>query len=72
MEYSTTVTHAALVARLRAAKRPFLTTHFKPDGDAMGSVLALARAITKLGYTIEPCAVPVASAGQPVTGVSSK
>lgn len=29
-------------------------------------------AITKLGYTIAPCAVPVASAGQPVTGVSSK
>ena len=31
-----------------------------------------ARAITKLGYTIEPCAVPVASASQPATGVSSK
>ena len=31
-----------------------------------------ARAITKLGYTIEPCAVPVANAGQPATGVSSK
>ena len=30
------------------------------------------RAITKLGYTIEPCAVPVASASQPATGVSSK
>ena len=29
-------------------------------------------AITKLGYTIEPCAVPVASASQPTTGVSSK
>jgi copper chaperone CopZ len=31
-----------------------------------------ARAITKLGYTIEPCAVPVASASQPASGVSSK
>ncbi|HAQ67185.1 MAG TPA: hypothetical protein DCR70_05490 [Phycisphaerales bacterium] len=31
-----------------------------------------ARAITKLGYTIEPCAVPAASATQPATGVSSK
>ncbi len=30
------------------------------------------RAITKLGFTIEPCAVPVASASQPTTGVSSK
>ena len=53
MEYSTTVTHAALVARLRAAKRPFLTTHFKPDGDAMGSVLALARALRSLGTTVD-------------------
>ena len=31
-----------------------------------------ARAITKLGFTIEPCSVPVASASQPTTGVSSK
>lgn len=31
-----------------------------------------ARAITKLGYTIAPCAVPVASASQPASGVSSK
>ena len=30
------------------------------------------RAITKLGYTIEPCAVPADSTTQPVTGVSSK
>jgi nanoRNase/pAp phosphatase (c-di-AMP/oligoRNAs hydrolase) len=40
MTYETTVTDAQLVARLRAAKRPFVTTHFKPDGDALGSVLA--------------------------------
>ena len=30
------------------------------------------RAITKLGYTIAPCAIPAAGATQPVTGVSSK
>ena len=30
------------------------------------------RAITKLGFTIAPCAVPVAGATQPATGVSSK
>jgi len=30
------------------------------------------RAITKLGYTIAPCAMPAAGATQPVTGVSSK
>lgn len=30
------------------------------------------RAITKLGFTIAPCVVPVAGASQPATGVSSK
>jgi copper chaperone CopZ len=30
------------------------------------------RAITKLGFTITPCAVPAAGATQPATGVSSK
>ena len=30
------------------------------------------RAITKLGFTIAPCAVPVTDATQPATGVSSK
>lgn len=53
MDYVTTVTHAELVARLRAAKRPFITTHFKPDGDAIGSVLALARALRSLGSTVD-------------------
>ena len=53
MQYATTVTHARLVARLRAAKRPFVTTHFKPDGDAMGSVLALSRALRTLGAEVD-------------------
>jgi copper chaperone CopZ len=30
------------------------------------------RAITKLGFTIAPCAVPVTGTTQPATGVSSK
>jgi phosphoesterase RecJ-like protein len=47
--YASTVTHAELAARLRAAKRPFVTTHFKPDGDALGSVLALGRALRAAG-----------------------
>lgn len=53
MDYTTTVTHAELVTRLRAAKRLFITTHFKPDGDAMGSVLALSRALRSLGMTVD-------------------
>ena len=49
MAYASTVNHAQLAARLRASRRPFLTTHFKPDGDALGSVLALGRALRALG-----------------------
>ena len=49
MAYDSTTTHAALAARLRAARRPFVTTHFKPDGDAVGSVLAMTRALRHLG-----------------------
>ena len=53
MTYETTVTDAELVARLRAAKRPCITTHFKPDGDALGSVLALSRALRALGAEVD-------------------
>jgi phosphoesterase RecJ-like protein len=53
MAYESTTTHAALAARMRAAKRPFVTTHFKPDGDALGSVLAVARALRSLGADVE-------------------
>ena len=45
MAYDSTTTDAALAARLRAARRPAVTTHFKPDGDAVGSVLAMTRAL---------------------------
>ena len=53
MSYASTVTHAELAGRLRAAKRPFVTTHFKPDGDALGSVLALGRALRALGAEVD-------------------
>lgn len=33
----------ALLDALRAARRPFLCTHIYPDGDALGSTVALAR-----------------------------
>lgn len=35
--------------RLLAHERYFITTHLRPDGDAIGSQLALARFLTKLG-----------------------
>ncbi len=45
----TNATPAEVAARLLAARRIMLTTHAKPDGDAIGSVLALARACRAAG-----------------------
>ncbi len=42
-----------LAARIRTAKRIFVTTHAKPDGDALGSVLAVVRAAQALGIHAE-------------------
>lgn len=51
--YATTATHAAVANRLRQAKRPFITSHWKPDGDALGSVLMAARALRALGANVQ-------------------
>ncbi|MBX3355927.1 MAG: DHH family phosphoesterase [Phycisphaeraceae bacterium] len=40
---------ARAAARLRSAKRVVVTTHVKPDGDAIGSVLAILRMVRRLG-----------------------
>lgn len=40
----------ALRARLRAPRRVVITTHHNPDGDALGSSLALAAVLEKLGH----------------------
>ena len=53
MTYRSTVNHAQLAALLRGARRPFVTTHFKPDGDALGSALALGRALRALGAEVD-------------------
>ncbi len=53
MSYATTATHAAIAQRMRAAKRPLVTSHWKPDGDAMGSVLMVARALRALGADVQ-------------------
>lgn len=42
--YLSTATPAELAARIAAARSLVVVTHAKPDGDAMGSVLALVRA----------------------------
>jgi phosphoesterase RecJ-like protein len=46
MTYESTATLEELATRIRAAKTIVCTSHEKPDGDAMGSVLALVRALS--------------------------
>jgi phosphoesterase RecJ-like protein len=65
--YTSNTTVAEVARRLRGAPRVALTTHHRADGDAIGSVLALARALHALGrqahiYTIgrpEPNVAPL-------------
>ena len=60
MHYATNTTIDALARELREAKRVLVTTHQKPDGDAMGSVLAVVRACVAAGvhaegWVVDPC-----------------
>lgn len=60
MHYVTNTTIDALACEIRAARRVLVTTHQKPDGDAMGSVLAVARAciaagVYAEGWVVDPC-----------------
>ena len=43
-DYVSNTTFDEIAARLAAAQRVLLTTHVKPDGDGIGSALAMARA----------------------------
>jgi phosphoesterase RecJ-like protein len=51
--YESNVTVARLAERIRGARHVLVTTHAKPDGDALGSVLAIVRAATSLGIRAE-------------------
>ena len=51
--YSTTSTPRHIADRLVNAKRVLITSHDKPDGDAIGSVLALARALRQRGRVVD-------------------
>jgi len=48
-EYRSTISIGDIAALLNAAKRPLLLSHAKPDGDALGSLLALHRACANQG-----------------------
>lgn len=56
--FTTNATLADIAARLKSAKSVALLTHSKPDGDAVGSTLAVARALTRLGLNATPIYLP--------------
>ena len=51
--YETNTTVEAIADRLRSARTVLITSHEKPDGDAIGSCAALARALRSLGIEVE-------------------
>jgi len=52
-EYVSTCDAKAIVSWLKKSKRVVVTTHTKPDGDAVGASLAIARAIERAGGEAE-------------------
>lgn len=51
--YETNATLERLGKRLRAARRAIVVSHSKPDGDALGSILAVVRACGAMGVASE-------------------
>ncbi len=69
--YTTTTTVAAIVTRLLGAKKVLVLTHSKPDGDALGSTMALVRALVSKGIAASAVYVgPVPRWGPLVVGRS--
>ena len=60
-EIHTNTTLEEIVKQIKNADRIVLTTHVKPDGDAFGGTLALARMINRLGKHGEIWHVPPAN-----------
>ncbi len=56
--YQSNITLAQAADKLRAATNILLVTHAKPDGDAYGSVVALAAALAAMGKHVEPWLMP--------------
>ncbi len=56
-DYVSNTTLDQIAARFRDAQRIIVTTHVKPDGDALGAVLALSAALRIEGKHVEPCVV---------------
>ena len=52
--YTSTTDASKAAEMLRRAGRVAVITHWKPDGDAMGSLLAISRALRAIGTDVQP------------------
>lgn len=69
MSYESNTTMQAVAELLKTARRVRVTTHAKPDGDAMGCVIALTRALELAGVQAEGVvAGPVAKSVGSIAG----
>ncbi len=57
-EYASTMTLDQAATLIRQSPRVVVTTHAKPDGDAMGSVLALTESLRAGGKTVRGWLIP--------------
>ena len=57
-QWATSIDIPAIASRLRGARRVAILTHTKPDGDAIGSTLALARTLARIGVDATPFYLP--------------
>ncbi len=51
--YESTASYTELAVRIQEANYIIVTTHRKPDGDAMGSVIGLCRGLESIGKRVE-------------------
>jgi phosphoesterase RecJ-like protein len=56
--YTSNASLARIADRLRSARRVLVLTHSKPDGDALGCTLALARSLHRVGVEARPLYLP--------------
>lgn len=57
--YQSNTTLNQIADRIEQAERVLITTHAKPDGDALGSIVALGRAIESRGKQVEYRVMPI-------------
>ena len=57
MEYNSTASYADIAAKIHDAKNIVVTSHRKPDGDAIGSIIGLYRGLTSIGKSVTPLVI---------------